>query len=353
MALLATSALWAYDFRIGKLCYNITSSSAPYTVEVTYEEKLSNDNYINLSSITIPKTITYDGITYNVTSIDNYAFYRSSLTSITIPNSVTSIGESAFSYCSGLTKTNYTGDIENWCNIKFYGAYSNPIYSSENFYINNNEIKDLVIPNTVDTIRQYTFSNCKSLTSVTISDGVTSIENSAFENCSSLTDVTIGNSVTCIGNSAFEDCSSLTDVTIPNSVISIGDRTFAECFDLELVIIGNSVTSIGDRAFYDSKRRGTYIHCKAMIPPTITNSTFNIDDDYIRVPCDAMSKYKSDPEWKKYQMLSCLDDDEIGTEVINVNGSSQSPNKSEKLFRNGQLIIIRNGVEYNAVGQEM
>ena len=232
MALLATSALWAYDFRIGKLCYNITSSSAPYTVEVTYEEKLSNDNYSDLSSITIPKTITYDGITYNVTSIDNYAFYRSSLTSITIPNSVTSIGGSAFANCYGLTKTNYIGDVENWCNIKFHDESSNPISYSKKIYINNNEISELVIPNTVDTIRSYTFFNCKSLTSVTISDSVTSIGERVFYNCSSLTSVTISDSVTSLGESTFSGCSSLTSVAIGNSVTSIGDKVFYGCSGL-------------------------------------------------------------------------------------------------------------------------
>ncbi|MEE1004492.1 MAG: leucine-rich repeat domain-containing protein, partial [Bacteroidaceae bacterium] len=113
-------------------------------------------------AIKIPETVSYNGVTYSVTSIGEYAFYYcSGLTSVNIPNSVTSIGEYAFYYCSGLT-------------------------------------------------------------SVTIPNSVTSIGTSVFRGCSSLTSVTIPNSVTSIGESAFGGCSGLTSVTIPNSVTSIG-----------------------------------------------------------------------------------------------------------------------------------
>ena len=271
LALVATTALWAYDFQSGDLYYRITSNSAPYTVEVRVAEK-------SIVTATIPSTVTNNGTTYSVTSIGYRAFYDcsgltsitipnsvtsigayafqncsgltsitignsvttiglsafyncSSLTSITIPNSVTSIGSSAFYNCSSLTKTNYTGNIADWCNIKF-NYYANPMSYSHNFYINDQEIKDLVISNSVDTINDYAFYGCSSLTSVTIPNSVISLGSHAFYGCSGLTSVTIGNSVTSIGDRAFDGCSSLTSMTIGNSVTSIGYAAFHGCSSL-------------------------------------------------------------------------------------------------------------------------
>ena len=129
----------------------------------------------------------------SVTSIGDYAFqYCKALTSVTIGNSVTSIGEYAFEYCFSLTSVNIS-DIAAWCGISFSGSSSNPLYYAHHLFLNGEEVKDLVIPNSVTSIRWY-----------------------AFQRCSSLTSVTIGNSVTTIGYSAFSDCSSLTSVTITN-----------------------------------------------------------------------------------------------------------------------------------------
>ena len=159
----------------------------------------------SLTSVTIPNSVT---------SIGGYAFADcSSLTSITIPNSVTSIGNGAFTGCFSLTKTNYTGDIAGWCNIKFGSGSANPMYCSHNFYINDQEIKDLVIPNSVTSIGKYAFEYCYSLTSVTIGESVASIGDQAFRGCSSLATITIPNSVTSIGEGAFFGCSSLTSIT--------------------------------------------------------------------------------------------------------------------------------------------
>lgn len=104
VAILATTALWAYDFKYGDLYYDITSDSAPYTVAVTYQDYSKVNNYYGLFTATIPETITFNGTTYKVTRIGPRAFARCySLTSVTIPNSVTSIGANAFEYCCSLT----------------------------------------------------------------------------------------------------------------------------------------------------------------------------------------------------------------------------------------------------------
>ena len=240
-------------------------------------------------AVVIPESIEYEGVAYAVTSIGKNAFwYCYGLTSVTIPNSVTSIGSRAFCDCSGLTsvtipnsvtsieddafyrcfglKEVHISDIAAWCNIDF-NALSNPLSEAGHLYLNGEEVKDLVIPVSVTAIKDYAFSGCSGLTSVTIPNSVTSIGNSAFPGCSGLTSVTIPNSVTSIGNYAFDGCSGLTSVTIPNSVTSIGDNAFDGCSGLTSVTIPNSVTSIGWHAFYG---------CSGLTSVTIPNSVTSI-----------------------------------------------------------------------------
>ena len=210
-----------------------------------YDGITITDCSTSVTSVTIPSVIKG----YPVTSIGSSAFDDcTGLTSVTIPDSVTSIGNSAFAGCTGLTSV-YITDLANWCQISFGNAYANPLYYAENLYINNVLATDITIPDSVTSIGDYAFYNCTGLTSVTIGESVTSIGNSAFRNCTSLTSITIPNSVTSIGEYAFYGCTGLTSVTIPDSVTSIGSCAFCNCTSLTSVTIGESVTSIGEYAF--------------------------------------------------------------------------------------------------------
>ena len=244
----------AHDFEVDGIYYNIISDKDK-SVEITYNSS-NSDQYIG--SVTIPSSVSYNGVTYSATSIGNYAFDGcTGLISVTIPNTVTSIGFSAFSNCSKLISVTIGNSVTSIGSTAFRCCYKLTDVTIPNSVTSIGEaafnyctsLTSVTIPNSVTSIGEAAFYGCSKLTKVTISNSVTSIEKYVFYGCSGLASVTIPNSVTSIGAEAFESCDGLTSVTIPNSVTSIGDMAFYDCTGLTSVIIGNSVSSIGDMAF--------------------------------------------------------------------------------------------------------
>ena len=147
------------------------------------------------------------------------------LTSITIPDSVTSIGRLAFIWCNYLTSVNIS-DLASWCKIEFETDYSNPLYYADNLYINGNLATNITIPDSVTSIGDYAFCNFTGLKNVIIPDSVTSIGYDAFYGCDRLKSITIGNGVETIFEDAFSNCPILTTIKIGKNVKTIKENAF-------------------------------------------------------------------------------------------------------------------------------
>ena len=266
------------------------------TVELEGSDELTSAMTSNYKS-----TLVGAEIGTQCTSIGDFAFSScSGLTSITIGSAVTSIGSYAFYGCNGLTSIGPVGsgsDLEIPSGVTIIDSHA---------FDNCSGLTSVTIPDSVTSIGSSSFSSCKGLTSITIGSGVTSIGSYAFYGCNGLTsigpvgsgsDLEIPNNVTSIGSRAFYFCSGLTSVTIPDSVTSIGDDyLFSDCISLTSVTIGNGVTrigygdfsncsgltsitigsgvtSIGSSVFYDCSSL-TSIISNAKTAPTIKNDTF-------------------------------------------------------------------------------
>ena len=431
-ALVATTALWAVDFEVDGIYYNILKYKIN-EVEVTYQYEFSSDNYSHLTAAVIPETVTFNGTTYSVTSIGDFAFYTcTGLTSITIPNSVTSIGRSAFYGCSSLTYLSIPNSVvyKQADGLQFYNIYecynlktlivpasffgvieddyqitiekllpympekldtlvlndeelprfgwdfigrnrktlktidmaatTNTSIAEEafkNFY----NLENLALPSQLEYIPYMSIAECMKLQAITIPATVTEIADRAFEDCRSLKSIIFegeetpqgaphraaaeGSALWRIGSWAFYNCHQLEHLTIPEGVTEVGDAAFYGCAYLEDMTLPSTVQEIGDNGFALCAKLKK-IHVKATTPPTIKAKTFFDVNRCIPVyvPDEVVDAYKDDPYWSEFDIQgeskAPAGVDEIQISTTNV----------QKLIRDGQLLIIRDGKTYNAQG---
>lgn len=262
--------LHAYDIAVKNedgvtIYYNYSSDGK--------ELQVAKGDYSTISSISIPETVNYMNRNRKVTSIAMWAFKDcKELTSIAVPRSIISINYEAFAGCHNLKKT-IVKDLAAWCNIGFSDFKSNPLYYSKSLYYDEiTELKDIVIPEGVLSIRDFVFSGCSSLNTIALPESVETIGRYAFCDCSSLSSIvvnknlkyigeyafsgcknmvafTIPNEVNFIGNNAFSYCSGLTSVVLPQGITSIEGLTFKNCTNLQSITFGNSIQTIKGGAF--------------------------------------------------------------------------------------------------------
>ena len=300
----AVTAMYIDGVEVRPVSAYTFSTTGEHTVEYDFIDKenlgvsgQSNSyGYFNncdtMFDIYIPDTYTYlgvgtfqsnDGITNvnflpkKLKTIDNSAFYQcKNITSVTIPDSVTSLGTYAFSSCSGLTSIEIPDGVTSIGNFAFQ---------------NCKNLTSVTIPDSVTNIGSSAFQSCSGLTSIELPANITEIKSNTFNSCNALTSVTIPHGVTTIGQSAFYQCKNITSVTIPDSVKSIGFQAFWDCKNLTSIELPDGVTSIGYGAFHNTSL--TSIEIPASVT-SISDNAFAACNGLTSITVDINNTYFND-----------------------------------------------------------
>lgn len=223
-----------FNYNVYDDVYYIGNESAPYMIAL--------------------RSITYSKSSYELHEQTRIICDRAFITNaeeLTLHNNIVYVGMLAFGDLHGIKKVNYIGTVNDWLKMKFYGSGSSPVsMSSAEIYFNDVSVTEIVIPDYVTEIYDYSFYNFKSLKSVTLGGGLTKIGALSFIGCSSLENVVIPDSVTELGRRAFDTCSSLKSVTLSSSLEKLEKMAFYNCENLQTVVINSKIKSIGDKCFY-------------------------------------------------------------------------------------------------------
>ena len=383
-------------------CNNLTSISVEVGNPV-YDSRENCNAIIETSSNTLITGCRKTVVPNSVTSIGKEAFSNCYLTSITIPESVTSVGVNAFQGCSGLTSITIPKSVTSIGVNAFNGCYGlrfisveagNSVYDSRencNAIIETSSntlicgCQNTVIPNSVTSVGKEAFSKCYNLTSITIPESVSSIGKEAFQGCSGLTSITIPESVTNIGELAFSNCTGLTSITILNPVTSIEERAFYPCYQLtsvtNLAIIPQEINAEtfsvygtlhvlpGCKAAYEvaeNWKNFTIVEDANAEPQAIAKAIMELINSIgkventeacktkiaaARAAYDALSK-EQQALVKNYNKLVEAEDAynklSVSTGITNVNADSTL--KDAKYLKDGKIVIIKYGKQFNING---
>lgn len=321
----AATSIESYAFHF---CTGLTYVALPNSL--TTIDEFAFSNCVNLTSITIPESVTLikgysfygcrgiKSVVFNATNCEYLGVYslfndcplesivfgesvhqipslivkgKTQLTSVTIPNSVTSIGREAFAGCEGITSL-LIGNSVNYIGIEAFSRCMG--------------LTELVLPNSLTDIDLGAFSACKGLTVITLPNSVITIGASAFSSCSALRNITLSNSLTSIGNYSFGYCTELTEVSLPNAVTTIGDGAFKGCSKLAYVLLGSGVNNIGNTIFGGCSQMRDLI-CLATTPPVCSDALFYDMDYYtlatLHVLPSCVEVYQSTMYWQDFSQI--------------------------------------------------
>ena len=376
--------------KIGDLYYNI--DSVAHTAAVTWDRYQHTTNYKYLKDVIIPDSVTYAEKRYPVTAVDSMAFITAyTIETVVLPNTVTEIQYSAFMMCDSLRSITWGSGLKRIEAAALSGCHA---------------LSEIIIPDYVEYIGGSAFDYCKGATRVVIGSGVkylgerafqrleslpafevapgntvvcvedgvlfniakdtliqfpggkggdytvpasvTAIGDGAFQSSKHLTNVTLPEGLTYLGNASFVACTSLTEIVIPNGVTTI-KGSFTECTSLKHVTIGNAVTFIDMVAFGDCKALETFT-CYTVTPPALGLIPFfsvNLAAATLYVPAEAVEAYRAADTWKEFGTIAAIPAE--GIDQI-TNDKSKMTNK---IIRDGILLIEKNGKLYNAQGVEV
>ena len=271
----------------------------------------------------IPSSLNISGTKYSVTSIAARAFEgRSDITYLSIPYSIKSIGEFAFSSCGSNITVNIA-DPESWCQMKLGNEHASPLSSAGKMLVYDIETTSFEVPSTVTSIGAFTFYQCSYLKSLYIPSSVTSIGSSAFEDCDYLASLTLNEGLQSIGGSAFEGCKRLTSITIPSTVNSILINAFKNCVSV------------------------TDVYCKAVNVPNTDASAFNgvfFENVTLHVPASAVGTYGSKWPWNNFKEIVPIDTDAImGVKLSDDRHAEYYDLTGRKVHQPQKGLYIKNG----------
>ena len=304
----------------------IVLNGIKYRLNIGKTAEVLPDDYSG--DIVIPETMTYNNVTYRVTSLYYKCFFNcSNLTSINLPSGITSLRDYCFSGCSSLTSINLPSGITSLGDNCFQDCRSltsinlpSSITSlGDECFSNCSSLKTINLSSSITSLEHACFAHCSSLTSINLPSSITSLGASCFIACSSLTSINLPSGITSLGASCFYGCSSLKSINLPSSITSLGYECFQYCSSLISINLPSSITSLGSYCFYGCSsltsielpsaltslgkncfqncRHLTSMLCLAVEPPSCTCGVF-YNKTKLYVPKESIEKYKQSDAWK-------------------------------------------------------